>query len=294
VDRVAINPPQGLLGRVNAVIAGRARRHEVANVPGPLSIKCVIEGVATWETRGGRYEMGPAGWLVLNDGEEYTISIDSLRPVETFCLFFQPGFVEDAHRAATTSSTSLLDATTDAGPLHFAERLQSSAEVRAAILRARERRDDDFALDDALHAAAEELVRARGDVAARIARLPALRSATRQEIARRLDRAAAFIHGNLDGALSIGAMASEACLSPFHFHRLFAGYFGETPHRYATRLRLERAAALLRGSGREVVEVANACGFASAGSFSTLFARRFGVAPACFRKNGEVATRGAR
>lgn len=283
-----------MLGRVNAVVGGRARRYEAANVPGLLSIKCVIDGVATWETASGRYEIGPAGWLVLNDGEEYTITIDSLRPVETFCLFFRRGFVEDAQRAMTTSSAALLDAAPPDGPVEFAERLQSGGAVREAILCARERRGDDFALDAALHRIAEELVRAREALATRMARLPSLRSNTREEIVRRLDRAVALIHGNLDAPLSIAAMASAACLSPFHFHRLFTCYFGETPHRYVTRLRLERAAALLRGSEREVAEVANACGFASAASFTSLFARRFGAPPARFRKNGEAADRRAR
>jgi len=288
-----MNPPAALLGRANAIVAGRARRYEVENVPGSLSIKCVIDGVATWETAAGRFEIGPAGFLVLNDGEEYTITIDAPRPVETFCIFFRRGFVEDAARAMSSASAALLDAGAPPAPLHFAERLQSSAAVREAVLGAREQ-GDDFALDAAIHHVAAALVDARGDVAARLARIPALRGATRAEIARRLERAAAFIHGNLDGALSIEAMASAACLSPFHFHRLFTAFYGQTPHRYATRLRLERAAALLRGSDHEVVEVANACGFASAGSFSTLFTRRFGASPSRFRKIGEVPGAAAR
>jgi AraC-like DNA-binding protein len=289
VDRIAINPPPALLGKVNAIVGGRARRYEAENVAGPLSIKCVVEGVAAWETASGRFEIGPAGWLVLNDGEEYTITVDSRHPVETFCVFFRRGFVEEAHRSATTPTAALLDAAPPGDALHFAERLHSDSGVRDALMRARHCRGDDFALDAALHSVAAALVRARGDVASRVARLPALRGTTRAEIARRLDRAVAFIHGHLDRPLSIGLMASAACLSPFHFHRLFGSYFGETPHRYVTRLRLERAAALLRGSEREVVEVANACGFSSAGSFSALFARTFGVPPARFRKNGETA-----
>jgi len=292
VDRIAINPPPALLGSVNAIVGGRARHYEVENVAGPLSIKCVVDGVAAWETATGRFEIGPAGWLVLNDGEEYTITVDSNRPVETFCVFFRRGFVEEAHRAATTATDALLDAAPPLAPLHFAERLHSDADVRDALMHARERKGDDLALDGALHAVANALVRAHGNVASRVARLPSLRSATRVEIARRLDRAVGFIHGHLDQPLSIAAMASAACLSPFHFHRLFAAYLGETPHRYLTRLRLERAAALLRGSDREVVEVANACGFSSAGSFTSLFARTFGAPPARFRKNGEAPANG--
>jgi AraC family transcriptional regulator len=287
VDRVLINPPAASLGSANAIVAGRSRRYEAENVEGALSIKCVVEGVATWETANGRFELGPAGWLILEDGERYSITVDAARPVETFCVFFKRGFVEDAASGVT------LECGGSPPPMHFAERLRSSAAVRNALLRARDHRDDAFALDSAFHAIAGALVQAHGDAAARAARLPALRAATREEIARRLDRAVAYIHGHLAEPLSIAAIASVACLSPFHFHRLFTGYFGETPHRAISRLRLERAAALLRGSDAEVSDVAAACGFASLGSFSALFARTFGAPPSRFRKNEEAALRRA-
>ena len=82
-----INPPAALLGRVNAIVGGRARRYEVAGFAGPLSIKAVISGTAAWETRDGRYELGPSGCLVLHEGEEYSIEVDALQPVETSLIW---------------------------------------------------------------------------------------------------------------------------------------------------------------------------------------------------------------
>jgi hypothetical protein len=252
VERVAVNPPPGLLGRVNAVVGGRARRYEAANVPGPLSVKCVIEGVATWETRAGRFEIGPAGWLVLNDGEEYTITINSLRPVETCCIFFQRGFVEDAQRSATSSSAQLLDAAPAVGPLEFAERLHADARVRDVVLRAHAHRDDAFALDAAVYAVAAELVRARGDVARRVAQLPALRGSTRTELARRLDRAAAFVHGNRRSAVGrgdgFGGVLVALSLSPA-LHRLLRPDAASLRDETAPRAR-RGAAARERSRGR--------------------------------------------
>jgi len=57
-----------------------------------------------------------------------------------------------------------------------------------------------------------------------------------------------------------------------------------TPHRYLTRLRLERAARLLSGTDREVTEICAAVGFESPGSFSRLFRRELGRPPSEFRK----------
>src|SRR5687768_14874226 len=99
MTELLLNPPPGSLGRANVLLAARARRHEVHRFAGPLSIKSVVDGAATWETRAGRFELVPGAALVLNDGEEYSICVDALQPVETFCVFFARGFVEDAFRA---------------------------------------------------------------------------------------------------------------------------------------------------------------------------------------------------
>ena len=64
-----VNPPARELGSVNAIVAGRARRYEVKNFRGPLSLKSVLSGSAVWETSSGRFEVLPGSVLVLNDGE---------------------------------------------------------------------------------------------------------------------------------------------------------------------------------------------------------------------------------
>lgn len=83
----------------------------------------------------------------------------------------------------------------------------------------------------------------------------------------------------LDGA------ARVAGLSSFHFLRLFRRAFGETPHAFRTRVRLERACDLLRARrDLTVTEVCLAVGFASPGSFSSLFARHLGRPPAAYQR----------
>ncbi|HUP60588.1 MAG TPA: AraC family transcriptional regulator [Thermoanaerobaculia bacterium] len=276
---VLINPHAADLGPANAVLNARATRHYEQRFAGPLSIKTVIAGRATWETDRGRFELVPGSVLLINDGEEYTITVDALQPVETYCFFFARGFVEDAYRAATTGSAALLrraDVSSAPRPVEFCEPLQFDASLIAIINRAH----DGHSLEDAFYAAAFELVRAYADIAARTSRLPSLRASTREELARRLRIATAYLHANADRGVTIAEAAREACLSPFHFHRLFTRFHGVTPHRYLGRLRLERARALLCASEVSVAEVAYECGFESAGSFATLFKRTFGVTPA--------------
>src|SRR4029079_8876409 len=119
VQEVAVNPPAHVFGTVNAVLNARGTRHYESGFAGPLSVKAVIAGSAAWETSDGRFELVPGSVLLLNDGEEYTVTGDALQPVETFCLFFERGFVEDAFRATITSSATLLDAPDRASPVSF-------------------------------------------------------------------------------------------------------------------------------------------------------------------------------
>jgi len=78
--------------------------------------------------------------------------------------------------------------------------------------------------------------------------------------------------------------ATEIDLSPWHLLRSFRAAFGETPHEYLTRVRVERAARLLVLTGRSVTDVCFEVGFTSLGSFSTLFKRRTGWSPAAYRR----------
>ncbi len=288
MHEVAINPPASAFGRVNAILNGRGTRHYESRFAGPLSVKAVIRGRATWETDEGRYELVPGAVLLLNDGEEYTITVDALQPVETFCFFFERGFVEDAYWATMNGSAKLLegDGQTGVSVLHFTERLHFDAGVVEEVLRAHRDRD---ALGASFYSLALQLVRAHANLGARIAHLPSLRSSTREELARRLGVATSFLHANSDRGVTIAEAARAACLSPFHFHRLFTQFHGVTPHRYLTRLRLERARALLRASDCSVLDVAIACGFESLGSFAALYKKTFGVTPGEQRRRRDGA-----
>lgn len=82
--------------------------------------------------------------------------------------------------------------------------------------------------------------------------------------------------------LDIAALAAIAHVSEAHFIRTFRAAFGETPHRYLQRRRIERAMALLR-DGRSVTDAAMAVGFSSLGTFSRTFRDIIGVSPSQFR-----------
>jgi transcriptional regulator GlxA family with amidase domain len=83
--------------------------------------------------------------------------------------------------------------------------------------------------------------------------------------------------------LTVDDLARAAGLSRAHFSREFRRAFGETPHAYLLTRRLERAAALLRGTDRSVADICIAVGWDSVGSFTTSFSRMFGKSPTAYR-----------
>ena len=98
------------------------------------------------------------------------------------------------------------------------------------------------------------------------------------EVFRRLVQARDFLTALYDSPVLLHDVARQAGMSRFHFLRAFSRAFGETPHAYVRRLRLERAKDRLARGG-SVTEVCFDVGYTSLGSFSALFAKRVGMPP---------------
>jgi AraC family transcriptional regulator len=284
-----VNPPGSSLGRENAVLSGTGKRYFVPDFEGCLSLKAVLSGAAVWEAGGRTFRVNETSYLLLNDRQRYSITIESHRPVRTFCLFFERGYVEDIHRSTVSAAGLLLDAPEASvpGQTGYFEALRpTSAAVRgrlqgfAAKLPLMSRME----WDERFLEFAEMLVEEHGQAALAAAKLPAMRAATRAELYRRLLRGRDALLSSTESRLKLKTVAREAALSPYHFHRSFLRAFGETPHRYLVRHRLLRAKGLLLEHDRSVTEVCVECGFESLPSFSRLFRAQFGTPPSQIRK----------
>jgi AraC family transcriptional regulator len=102
---------------------------------------------------------------------------------------------------------------------------------------------------------------------------------------RRLARVLDYIDGNLEGDLSIDHLASIACLSRFHFARAFKCTVGQSPHRYVSGKRLERAKALLVRGDRSLADIAFALNFSCQANFTRAFRQVMGLTPGQYRRN---------
>lgn len=104
---------------------------------------------------------------------------------------------------------------------------------------------------------------------------------------RRMLRARDAIDRDFAHPLDVPTLARVAYVSEAHFIRTFQATFGETPHRYLQRRRIERAMMLLRETQRSVTDVAFEVGFASLGTFSRTFSDIVGTSPSVYRRGAE-------
>lgn len=103
---------------------------------------------------------------------------------------------------------------------------------------------------------------------------------------RRLLRARDAMDRTFAQPLCVPRLARIAQVSEAHFIRTFRATFGETPHRYLQRRRVERAMFLLRSTDRSVTDICSDVGFTSLGTFSRTFHGVVGESPTAFRKRG--------
>jgi transcriptional regulator GlxA family with amidase domain len=107
-----------------------------------------------------------------------------------------------------------------------------------------------------------------------------------EEINRRMLRARDAMDRTYAEPLDIPILARIACVSEAHFIRTFRATFGETPHRYLQRRRVERSMSLLRETDRTLTDICMSVGFSSLGTFSRTFRDIVGEPPSSYRRRG--------
>ena len=104
-----------------------------------------------------------------------------------------------------------------------------------------------------------------------------------EDVNRRMLRARDAMDRAYAEPLDVPTLARIAHVSEAHFNRTFRATFGETPHRYLQRRRVERAMFLLRGTGKSVTDICFEVGFGSLGTFSRTFSAIVGRSPRLYR-----------
>lgn len=108
------------------------------------------------------------------------------------------------------------------------------------------------------------------------------------EYAKRIDRVIDYLRDHHDQPVKLGELAKVACFSEFHFHRIFRAITGETVNDFTNRLRLEKAARLLKRTRQNITDIALECGFSSSATFSRSFRQAFHTSPTGYRESRKI------
>ena len=280
-------PPDGC----GFILHEKARRHHWEGV-GLLSVKTFTGGRALYDSGPGLYAVDDSSYLILNDGQPYSITVESECPVESFCIFLKPGFAEQVYHSLSSGQGELLDDPEPPGGsrIGFFDRVYPHDGLLSPALRLLksapgENRRSAGWLEERFHAMMGLLLRVRLGALNEALALNAVRVATREELYRRLCRARDYMSACYDRPLTLREVAGAACLSPNHLLRSFRQAFGLTPHQYLTGRRMERAREMLADQNLSVTDVCLSVGFESPASFSRTFRRHTGLSPSeCRRK----------
>ena len=277
-------------GRENCIISARTRRAEYAEFEQRLSVKMAVGGAEDYLVDGRRLAVDDDSWLILNDGRRYASALHAARPVHSFSIFFRPRLAEEVLQAIAAPPGRVLEdpAPRGADAVVFSEHLRRHDRRVTPVLRYIAYHvdagvDDPLWYEEQLALLMERLLCTRDADLGRIAAVPAGRPATRRELFRRVQLGADFIETNFRSPLDLAAMAHAACLSPYHFLRVFRSVHGLTPGQFLQAKRVRVAERLLMESDLGLEEIAALAGF---GSRTTLFRqlrRRRGLAPSALR-----------
>ena len=257
-------------GVENCVVTGTGRNEEYFAFRQRLSIKIARGGRERYFIEGRSIAVDDDSFLILNDNRTYGSRFESNVATESFAIFFRPGLAEEVFGAVMTPVERALEQG-GAGklrPVEFAEVLQPHDSSVSPMLRyvqygVKSGVEDGDWYEEQFQFLLERMLAHHRRATEQMQRLPVLKAATQREIYRRLGLAVDLVHSSYEKDIGLRQMAEAACLSKFHFLRLFTELHGITPHAYLQRKRARAAARLLEANQLTASQVAGKVGFKS-------------------------------
>jgi AraC family transcriptional regulator len=255
----------------------------------PFSVFMNLKGTSQIRVDNKIVRLDENSFCLVNPGQSYDLIIpEQPESTEVFNLHFGNEFFNQAIRVLSHSTNALLDnpnlkvESTELPIRSFWKEdtiLEKIDFLRFKYAQGIETPTEDDILFDIFQLA---YVESRKGFNA-IESIKSLKATTRKEIISRLLVALDFMHSNFTKDVSIDDIANVAMLSKFHFLRTFKEAFGQTPHQYLTKIRLQKSKELLKQTSWSVAEIATYLGYQQPNSFTRLFSKTFEVSPLAFR-----------
>ena len=260
------------------------------DIKGPFSFFLNIRGSSRCTVDCQTSRIGEGSYFISNRAQPYTLQIEKGVETETFNIHFGENFAETVLHSMITPADRILDQGTEKQVALFSffnqlYRRDAAFDtlVHQIIQSYKQDGFNKLLFEEQLVRLFAYHLRQHREITDRVRRLPAVRLSTRLQIYKQLSRAMDLIHDSLGAELSLEALAGEACLSKYHFLRLFRVAYGDSPHQIIQQLRMEKARAILSRTDIPISDVADTLGFVNSQSFSRLFSQRMGVSPTVYR-----------
>ena len=130
-----------------------------------------------------------------------------------------------------------------------------------------------------------------GEHHSRSNRLDLGRETTKRALMEMVHRVEIHLSDNLNEPFSLDDLAERACMSKFHFLRMFKKTTGMTPQAYHQHLRFQHSVELLKKPGVKIQEVAWELGFQDVAAFSKFFKKKCGYTPSAYRNGANYDLR---
>lgn len=258
-----------------------------------FAIKYVLEGSELYNLDRQEYMVDAGSYLLCNSTKQGHVEIESRHKVKGICVNIVPELMLDVVASMRRPDTSYPDAelglffSTPYFPENKYEAdktvLGRSLNSISTAIQQKQMNADDLTIEF-FYSLSEKIVTDQLPVFTQLQSLPGVKRHTRRDLYRRICRGRDMIDANFTLPLSIQAVAKEACMSEYHFFRLFKKMTGVSPHQYIVSKRLELASSLLQQYGMPVSAAAIECGFTDIHSFSKAFKKQFAVNPSTLQK----------
>lgn len=250
-----------------------------------------MNGRAYYHAGHGHFAVNEGNYLLLNNGQEYSITIESEVPVESFCIFFPERMVGEVYHSLVTSNEKLLDDPFSSRPrsIDFVEKTYCNDDLLAPALfqikaEYKNKQSDHNWIDEKLLELSQRLLQVHRQVHKDMMKLQSLKAATREELFKRVHLGHDYISAYYYQPITLKEIANAACLSPNHFLRSYKQLFGMTPRQFLSEVRLREAKKLLVATDKSITDICLEVGLQSPSSFSGLFSKRFAWSPSQFRQ----------
>ncbi|WP_420582674.1 helix-turn-helix domain-containing protein [Reichenbachiella sp.] len=280
------NKPLPAMGWPTAILNVKTKQVERTDIKGPFSLFLNLAGKSQVTCDQKSVQLNTDTYLLSNHGQHYDLLINEKQSTETFNIHFGEKLYQDTIHTLTKSDDQLLDEPctqvikfNQCVRTHFrGPQFNTLVEKVQANYQNEEKESSLFDLLSYLLIENNKQLRQTEN-------LFSVRSATKEELIKRIYLSVDFIHSNFNKPITLDQLAEVAMLSKFHFLRTFKSIFKVSPHQYIKQIRLQKAIALIKEDQLPLYLVAQQVGIENGSSLSRMMYQLTGQRPSSFTSN---------